>query len=132
MALNIKKLEEYADIYLERKYHRDKDNELTEKITTMETQLIEHMADEGVDKVHLSNGRTIKIDPQIWPKYGHKSIAIKAIKAAKIPGLIEEGFNHQRLAGYIRELIRQGKDLPKEFAGMITADEVQKLKAKKL
>lgn len=132
MALNTEKLEEFANLYLERKKHQDKVNELTEKIGEMEQALLEHMANEGTFKWHGTNGKTVTVSEQIWPKYGHKSIAIEAIKAANIKGLIEEGFNHNRLASFIREKIRAGEDLPKEFAGKITADPVQKLVARKL
>jgi hypothetical protein len=132
MALNTKKLEEYADIYLQRKYHRDKDNELTEKLVEMEQSLLDHMADEGANKISLVGGKTLSVQEQIWPEYGTKDVAIAAIRAAKIPGMLEEGFNHQRLAGFLRELIRRGKELPKEFKGKIKAKPVQKLIAKKL
>jgi len=132
MALNTEKLKEYADLYLERKKHQDIIKDLTAEIVEMEKMLLEHMANEGMDKVSLTGGKTIMVSEQIWPKYGHKSIAIEAIKAANINGMIEEGFNHQRLASYIREKIRAGEDLPKEFSGKITAEPVQKLVAKKL
>jgi hypothetical protein len=90
------------------------------------------MLDEGIEKLSLTGGRTISIKPEIWPQYGHKSIAIEALKAAGITDMVEEGFNHQRLAGFIRELVRQGKELPKEFKGKIKISRVQKLVAKKL
>jgi hypothetical protein len=128
----MEKLKEYANLYLERKQYQDKVKDLTDKITAMELYLLEHMANEGAEKVSMPDGITVSMREQIWPKYGHKSIAIEAIKAARIPGLIEEGFNHNRLASYIREKLKSGEDLPKEFAGKITADPVQKLVAKKL
>lgn len=132
MALNMDKLREYAELYLERKKYKDKYNELTEKITEMEQSLLDHMADEGTDKVHLSEGRTISVQEKIWPEYGHKEIAIEAIRASGIPGMLGEDFNHQRLAGFIRERIRAGKELPEAFKGKIKASPVQKLVAKKL
>lgn len=132
MALNIEKLAEYADIYLQRKYHQEKDRELTEKLNAMEQGLIDHMANAGVDKVSLTGGRTIVINEQIWPKYGDKSIAIKALKEAGIVDMVEEGFNHNRLAAYIRELIRQDQELPDAFKGKIKPHTVQKLVARKL
>jgi hypothetical protein len=132
MALNTEKLIEYADLYLKRKYHKDQYNDLTEKLKEMEPGLLDHMADEGAEKMSLVGGKTVSVQETIWPEYGHKEIAIEAIREANLPGMLQEGFNHQKLAGFIRERIRDNKDLPIEFAGKIKASYKQKLVAKKL
>ncbi len=132
MALNTKALEEFADLYLEKLKTQKKLKELNEQITQKQQALIDHMASEGVNKLSLTEGRTIGVYEEIWPQYGEKQNAIKALKAAGIDDLVEENFNHNRLASFIRERLKQGKELPREFSGLIKAETVYKLKARKL
>jgi hypothetical protein len=130
MSLKTDKLEQYADLYLKRKYHKEQASKIGKQIEELESGLLEHLTEEGVQKVSLKNGKTIFVASQIWPKYGHKSNAIKAIKDAGIEGMIEEGFNHHKLASYIREKIKMEEDLPEEFRGLIEAETKFSLRAK--
>lgn len=132
MALNIKALEHYAKLYLGKQFHDKESKRLGSEMEKIRQDLLDHLNDEGVDMVSLKGGRTVSVHPEIWPKYGHKERAIKALKLAGITDMVEEGFNHNRLAAFIRERLRSGKKLPKEFEGLIEADTVYKLKARKL
>jgi hypothetical protein len=128
----MQKIEEFTELYLQRKALKEQVSKLDDKIAIRMHGLIEHMVDEGVEKVSMTGGRTLDIRSEIWPKYGNKENAIKALKAAGIKDMIQEGFNHQRLAAFIRERIRADDKLPQEFEGLIRAETVQKLVARKL
>jgi len=110
---------------------KNKVKEIQEWINKEQTGLIDHLTDEGVDKVSLSGGTTIFVKTMIWAKYENKQEAIQAIKDSDITDLIEEGFDSRRLASYLRELDKEGKDLPESFKGIIEPNPTHSLIAKK-
>lgn len=108
-----------------------KQKELQDWINKEQESLIDHLVDEGIDKVSLAGGTTVYIKTLIWAKYENKQAAIKAIKESDIKDLIEEGFNAQRLSAYLRELDAEGKPLPDSFKGVISPNPTHSLIARK-
>ena len=130
--MDTKRLRRFSRKYLALQKLKAKEKQLYEWIRKEQTELIDHMLEDGVDKVSLAGGVTIFIKTMIWAKYEDKQAAIEAIKKSDINELIEENFNAQRLASYLRELDREGKDLPEAFKGVIEPNPTASLIAKKI
>lgn len=131
--LNTDKLKEYGKLKLAIKKLESKASQLKEKAVVMEQGLVDHLIDEGLDKVSITDGSgmILYIQPQIWAKVEDKQKAIQALRDAGLGELVEEGFNSQRLSAYLRELVRDNIPLPKQFEGVISPNPVQKLMVKR-
>lgn len=131
--LNTDKLKAYGKLKLAIKKLEDKAGQLKEKASVMESSLVDHLIDEGFDKVSIrdGSGMIIYIHTQLWAKCPDKLKAIQALRDAGLGYMVEEGFNSNRLSAYLRELAQENKDLPKEFEGVISSSPVQKLMVKR-
>lgn len=140
MALNTKKLAEYARLRHAIKKLDAKHKELYAKAEKMQQGLIDNMIDNEVDKVSLKGGTILYISELIWAKYvkdpetekTDKPKVINALKNAGLGWLVQNNYNSQSVSAYLRELDESGKELPKEFKGVIESNPVTKLVAKKV
>jgi len=129
--MDTERLRNFAKKYQLLQRIKAKQKELQEWIDKEQEVLIDHLVDEGVDKVSLAGGTTIYIKTLIWAKIKDKQSAIRAIKESDISDLIEEGYNAQRLAAYLRELDREGKPLPDSFKDVIEPNPTHSLIARR-
>lgn len=130
--MDTKRLKHFSEKYLLLQKMKHEQKELQAWLDNEQSFLIDHLIDEGVDKVSLAGGVTIFIKTMIWAKYEDKKSAVDAIKQSDIKDLIEENFHSGRLASYLRELDKEGKDLPPSFDGIIKPNHVQTLIARKI
>jgi uncharacterized protein YeaO (DUF488 family) len=132
--MDTKRLRRFAGKYLARQMLRAKDKELTEWIAKEQKELIEHLVDDGVDKVSLRQGITIFTRTTIWAKMlKPKDEVIRALKdCVETKELIGEDFNSLRLSSYLRELENSNKELPEELKDVIEGDAVSNLIAKRI
>lgn len=131
MPLDTNELKKFARLYLARKKLKEKYNELTKTLESMTPGLLDHLIDEEVDTVSLKGGAVVSIQTQIWPKYRDRGEVAKALKAAGMSDMVEENFNNQTLASYLRELIASGNELPEPLRGVLEPNPVSKLVARK-
>ena len=106
--------------------------ELREKKTALELELKEineeldryadiitnEFATEGIDSMKI-DGKNIVPSSMIWAKVepGKKEEAKAILESMGLDDMV--GFNFQRLSAYVREIIKSGDNLPKEFEGVI-------------
>jgi len=129
--MDVKRLRAFSRKYMALQRLKAKQKQLQGWIDKEQTDLIDHMIDEGVDKVSLAGGVTLFIKTLIWAKYENRQEAIQAIKESDISDLIEESFHAGRLASYLRELDAEDKELPDSFKGIIDSNSVQTLIARR-
>jgi phage host-nuclease inhibitor protein Gam len=132
--MNTEKLREFADLYLKHKKLEAECKVLAKEIEQMESVLIDHLMDEGVDKVSLTGGITVSISRQVWPKYKFgkgKEDLVAALKKEGLENLVTTGVNAQTFAALLREYDRDGH-IPPAIAEVVEASDVNKLKAKEL
>ena len=137
MPLDTALLGKFARLYLARKKLREKDAELTKRLTEMEQPLIDHMRDQGddaVEQISLKGGRTLVLNTTIWAKVlvDDKKPLIEALQALDLGYMTSAGVNHQSLSSYLRGLEAEGEELPAELRGLVKANPVDKLTAKRL
>ena len=131
--MDTKRLRRFAGRYLARQKIRAKDKEMTAWIVKEQKVLIDHLIDEGVDKVSLAHGITIFTKSLIWGKYDDKQKAIQAmLDCSDTRELVTETFDARTLASFLRELNKENKELPESFKGVITAEPSNSLIAKKV
>jgi phosphoserine phosphatase len=132
--MNIERLKEFADLYLKHKKLDAECKALAKELEQMEQGLIEHLIDEGVNKVSLNGGITVAIANQVWPKYKPgktREDLVKALKESGLECLVTTGVNAQTFAALLREYERDG-NIPPAIAEVVEASDVNKLKAKQL
>lgn len=132
--MDIKRLRKFANRYLARQKIRAKDKELTEWLQEEQRLLIDHMIDQGVDRVSLAGGITLFTKTLIWAKYkGSKKEVLQALKECEeTREMVSENFNAITLASYLRELNAEDKELPDALKKVLEPDPVSNLIAKKI
>jgi hypothetical protein len=133
MPLNTEKMAEYARMALAYKKLKAKATEIYKKMEEMEPALLDHMADNEVDKVSLKGGTVISMREIIRAKYKDRTEAVKALRAAgeDWEWLVNENFNAQSLSSAVRDRVKNGERLPETFTGKIEPEEVRKLTVRK-
>jgi hypothetical protein len=121
--------QQFADKYLRLKELEQEVKQIKEEISVIEQALIEKFAEDGVKKMSLEGGVTLRVDCKIWPKIlTSNEEAIAAIKAAGMTELLtKENYQTQTLASFLRELDKNDEPLPKEFQGIIAPNPVYKI-----
>jgi hypothetical protein len=131
--MNTAALRKFAKLQFVKKKLKNKLKEIQNQIDKMEPAMLDHLADNEVDKVSLKGGTMLEVKTLIWAKcLSDKKSVIKAIRDAGEGWMIDEGYSAMTLSKYLRELNEQGKPLPKEFKGVIKANPVNNLIARKV
>jgi len=130
--MNTKALKRYANWCFAKKKLKAKLKQIEAKLEREAPVLLDHLTDLEVDKVSLKGGITLFSKTVIWAKCKDKESAVKAIKEAGEEWMVSEGFNSKTLSSFLRGLNEEGKELPKEFKDVITANPKTSLIAKKL
>ena len=97
----------------------------------IETQILAHFSDTGISSVKMDGG-TVYLHRQLWagvdtqeneaPKDAMER-AVKALREAGYEDLVSEKFSTQAVSAIVRELDKEGEDLPQEFEGAIRVAE---------
>jgi hypothetical protein len=141
MALDTKKLGQYARLYLARKKLKEKYEQLGKQLKKIEGPLIEHMfdQDEPIEKLSLRGGITLNIEETIWAQLipdengvVDKNKIAAALEKVGMGHIASLGINHQSLSAYLRELSAAGEPIPPELEGLVRANPTEKLKARRL
>lgn len=139
--LNTKLAKKYARHALAKKKLEEKAKEIGNKLDHWSQPLIDHMQDEGLDKLSLHGGITLSLKEMIWAKIVAKTEtgeidkhrAVQALREAGLEEYItEEGYNSHSLSAYLRELVRGQEPLPKEFRNVIVKNPKTNIIVKKL
>ena len=119
-------LAKFAELDMRQKSLNAERNNVLKEIALIEAQVLEELVGAGVDAVKLSNGLTVRAASQIWAKVHDKERAVEILRACGYGDFVTETFNSNQLSAVLRELIDTGEGLPKEFEGIIEANEVIK------
>lgn len=132
--MDTKRLRRFARRYLARSMLRAKDTQMTEWIEKEQKILIDHLIDEGVDKVSLAGGITLFTKTLIWAKCkGTKAEVLSALKECDdTKEMVSENFSSQTLASFLRELDREEKELPEILKKVMEPNPTISLIAKKI
>lgn len=139
ILLDLETLTEYANLDARRQELDREAREIAAKLAALEPALLDTMASAGVASVKVA-GRTVYMDTRIWAQVvagegedpaQAKARACQALKDSGHGDLVAESFNHQTLSAVMREMNRDGQDLPLEWEGALRPNEVVKLRTRK-
>ena len=122
MALNLDLLRRYAALNRQLNALNQTAKKCKTKMTALEETIIQHMADEQVEKVNLAPGENIKITSLTFASYPDPQSAMTALRKAGFDDLIHENFDRGRLNALIREFESKGEPLPEAFDGIIESN----------
>lgn len=110
MSFDIKKVQEFAELYDKQQQLKDELNEVKEKLAQLEEELTPEFERAGVPNISV-NGRTIYIHKQLWAGYKeNREDALEALKKAGLDNYVYETYNTHSLSAYFRELYRDHED----------------------
>lgn len=92
--------------------------EVEADMTSLEAQILDGMAEEGIDSIKI-NGKNLHIRRRIFASVHDKELAVEALKEAGYGDLVKEGFNTNQLSALLNEFENEGKPLPECFNGVI-------------
>jgi hypothetical protein len=118
----------FAEKYISMKDLESQVKQMKAELAVMETALIEKLTSEGLNKISLKGGLTLRVDDKIYPKVSSSEEAVTAIRAAGLEMLLaKENYQAQSLAAYLRECDRNGDPLPEQFTGIIEPNHVYRI-----
>ena len=130
--LDTEKLMRYARLFSARKKLKAKYDALGKKIEAQEEGLITHLSENQIDRVNLKGGFVVYFDTKIWPKLlAPREKVLEALKAAGHGDIVNENFNTNSLASWLRELDALGEDVPEELQDVLKKNPVTSLLVKK-
>lgn len=132
--MNTDRVKRYAELTSLKRQAKATLNTIQEELTTLETELLDALAAEGIDQVRVDTdeGRfTIFPRRTIWGgiEEGKKMEAIEVLEKLGLKDLLSP--NYQSLSSWIREHEETGIPLPEEFNGVIMVREVFSLAVRK-
>jgi hypothetical protein len=130
--LDTEKLMKYARLFRARKKLKKKYDALGKDLESMGSGLIEHLSENQIDKCNLHGGYVVYIDTKIWPKLkASREKVVEALKAAGHGDIVNETFNTNSLASWLRELDALDQDVPEPLQDYIEKNPVSTLLVKK-
>jgi hypothetical protein len=102
------------------------------EVAELEQLLLPEFERNGVERVSI-DGKTIYLERKLWAKAkdGDKAAVCKALKRCRLGDYVEETFNTNSLSAYVRELDREGRDLPPSLREVLEVSEVFKLRTRR-
>lgn len=127
--LDLALAKEFAILDAKQRQLKEERSEILKTLEEIERKLLDNFAAEGVSRVELSDGTTVRVSSLVWAKISDKIEAAKILKATGFGEYVVETFNTNQISTILREHIEDGRELPPEFAGVIEPNEVFKVKA---
>lgn len=110
MSFDIKKVQQFAELYDKKKELKNQLNEVKDELAKLEEELTPEFEKAGVPNISV-NGRTIYIHKQLWAGYKNsKEEALEALRKAGLDNYIYETYNTNSLSAYFREVYRDHED----------------------
>jgi|WetSurMetagenome_2_1015567.scaffolds.fasta_scaffold03374_8 hypothetical protein len=114
--MEIEKFKEFAALSKKKRELDFELDQVKEKLSILEPQILDSMAESGMDKITI-DGMTLFIHSQLWAGVADgftKPEAVAGLKAAGLSDLLEETYNTNKLSAYFRELKKDNDniDLP--------------------
>ncbi|MFL6546812.1 MAG: hypothetical protein ACJ8LM_16740 [Candidatus Udaeobacter sp.] len=112
----------FALLDLEKKRLQDALSRVQRELESVEGDLLEAFADEGMKKIELADiGRVVHVHKQMWARAadGNKEALHAALRRYGLDDLIIETVNTSTLSSYVREQQREGVELPDDLAATI-------------
>lgn len=120
LSLNLGLAQHYADLTMRRRAIEEELKRVQEEVALVEQELLDEMARAGVSRINLPEN-LIHLQRQLWayPANGDAERTADALKRAGVGELVSETVNVHKLSSYVRELERDGREMPGELVDFI-------------
>lgn len=105
--MNRTKLTEYVALKREKAQVEARLRVINGELSSLEEQLLDQFADDGITKVGTDDGATVFIHSQLWasPKEDEREALVAALRENGLEDYTT--INHQSFSGFVRELVRE-------------------------
>lgn len=106
--------------------------EVQRRIAELEERIVAEWVEAGVSRARV-DGYTVYLSREIWaaPEGGDHEGLAKALAALGLTEFAAVRVNHARLSAWVRELYREGQELPEAVAPLIRVSETYKIRVRK-
>lgn len=119
--------EEFGKLVLAKKQAATKESEITAEIASLEEELLDKMAEEGIRNLSLSSGMTLyqRVEKFYSVAEGHDKAELVRVMAncPQTMDLVEANYNANKLKSRMREIEENGEPLPPELVQMLKITE---------
>ncbi len=90
-----------------------------DRADAMEQELLEQFSSNSIDRMTV-DGHTVYLHRQTWAHAAEGADIVAALKDAGLAHMVAERVNSSTLSAYVRELQREGEDLPEALADKVS------------
>jgi hypothetical protein len=128
-AMNADALRKFIELTRRRRELEEQLDDVKQEIAVLEQSLIDQFAQEGINRVSM-DGATVYLKRELWAsaRDGDWQRACAALKEAGLGHYVEEKFNVLSLSAFVREVDRNGDQLPPALADAIAVTEKYSLR----
>jgi len=130
--MNTDELKRFVALEERRKQLEAEVDSIKAEAAELEGLLLPQFEQSGMERVAI-DGRTVYVERKLWAKAkdGDKPSVCKALKRCRLGDYVEETFNTNSLSAYVRELDREGRQMPPSLVAVLDVSEVFKLRTRR-
>lgn len=130
--MNTEELKRFVALEERRRQLETEVDSIKAEAAELEGRLLPQFEQSGMERVAI-DGRTVYVERKLWAKAkdGDKPSVCKALKRCRLGDYVEETFNTNSLSAYVRELDREGRQMPPSLVAVLDVSEVFKLRTRR-
>jgi len=128
------KVREYGRLRALEKARTAAAEEIKEEADKLERDLLEEWIEFGQQSIKTTDGQTVFLRRQLWAKVEpgvDRREVLDGLVAAGHPEFVSENFNSSTVSAWLRELDKNGEEIPAELRGKLGTSEVFNLRVRK-
>jgi aryl carrier-like protein len=127
------RLQEFARLALRKRELEAELREVQDQMARLEAELVEEFVAAGLQHVRVG-GLVVYLTQEVYaaPVNGDHERLAEALARLGLDDLVATRVDHVRLSAWVRELRRQGEEIPAELAELIKVSEVVRLRTRKV
>lgn len=130
--MNTEELKRFVALEERRRQLETEVDSIKAEAAELEGRLLPQFEQSGMERVAI-DGRTVYVERKLWAKAkdGDKPSVCKALKRCRLGDYVEETYNTNSLSAYVRELDREGRQMPPSLVAVLEVSEVFKLRTRR-
>lgn len=131
--LNVERVREFAELQARKAELNEEIDAINERCGELKPKILEEFEREGVPRLPIAGLGTVHLHRTGWarvvaagggkPTKQDKAAAREALRACGMGEFVQESYNTQTVSAWMREMAREGEDLPPELDGKLRYEE---------
>jgi len=113
----MRQVERYAELKDAKRVLENEIAKLQEEINTLEPQLLDTFAEQGVNSIKTQSGFSVSLRRQVWARVLDRDRVRDVLESQGLGWLLTP--NSSQLSAWLREQEKDGRSLPNEFSGVV-------------